>query len=179
MLFGWRRVHPYLHYASTCMVAFGTTLSAFWVVAANSWMQTPVAYHVDTTGQLVADGYWDVVFNPSTVARFSHMLLSCYITATFLILGISSYYLFMKKHLDTAKICVRFCITAGCILLPVQLWMGHHVGIVMHKYQPVKIAAMEGIWETQKGAPTLLFAIPEQNAEKNKWEIGIPKRLLT
>ena len=113
MLFGWRRVHPYLHYASTCMVAFGTTLSAFWVVAANSWMQTPVAYHVDTTGQLVADGYWDVVFNPSTVARFSHMLLSCYITATFLILGISSYYLFMKKHLIQQKFVYAFALLQG------------------------------------------------------------------
>lgn len=175
MLFGWRRVHPYLHYLSTCMVAFGTTLSAFWVLAANSWMQTPSAYRQLADRQLVADGWWDVIFNPSALSRFTHMLLSCYITATFLILGICCYYLFINKHTKTAKICVNFCIIAGCVLLPLQLMMGHHVGVVMHAHQPIKIAAMEGIWETQRGAPTILFAIPNQKTESNDYVLEIPK----
>ena len=175
MLFGWRRVHPYLHYLSTCLVAFGTTLSAFWVVAANSWMQTPSAYRWGEKGQLVADGWWDVIFNPSAVSRFTHMLLSCYITATFIILGVSSYYLFFKKHTQTSVICVNFCILAACVLMPTQLWMGHHVGTIVHKYQPIKIAAMEGIWNTQYGAPTILFAIPNQQEERNDYVLEIPK----
>ena len=175
MLFGWKRVHPTLHYLSTCMVAFGTTLSAFWVLAANSWMQTPYGYRFGPDGQLVADGWWDVIFNPSAISRFTHMLLSCYVTATFIILVISSYYLFMRKHKETATICANFCILAACVLMPTQLWMGHHVGVVVHKYQPIKIAAMEGIWNTQYGAPTILFAIPNQQAERNDYVIEIPK----
>ena len=175
LLFGWKRVHPALHYVSTCMVAFGTTLSAFWIMSANSWMQTPSAYRINQDGSFVSDSWLEVILNPSTLSRFPHMLLSCYITAVFLILGISSYYLFFKIHTKTAKICANFAIIAGCILMPIQLFMGHHVGVVMHKYQPIKIAAMEGIWETQKGAPTILFAIPNQKAEKNDYEIAIPK----
>lgn len=175
MLFGWRRVHPLLHYLATCMVAFGTTLSAFWVVSANSWMQTPFAYHRDALGQLVADGWWDVVFNPSALSRFTHMLLSCYITAAFIILGVSSFYLFTRQHQRFAQICANFSLLAACVLVPTQLMVGHHVGVVMHEYQPIKIAAMEGIWETQRGAPTILFALPNQAQEKNDYVLEIPK----
>lgn len=175
MLFGWRRVHPYLHYVATCMVAFGTTLSAFMIMAANSWMQTPHGYQINASGQFVADNWWGIIFSPSMLSRFFHMLLSCHITAVFLILGISSYYLLYGKHTKTAKICVNFCIITGCVLMPVQLFMGHHVGVVMHEYQPIKIAAMEGIWETQYGAPTILFAMPNQKMERNDYVLEIPK----
>lgn len=175
MLFGWRKVHPILHYLSTCMVAFGTTLSAFWIMSANSWMQTPSAYFIDQDGRFSAESWMGVIFSPSAMARFPHMLLSCYITAVFLILGVSSYYLFRKIHTKTATICVNFSIISACILLPIQLWVGHHVGVIMHEHQPIKVAAMEGIWETQRGAPTVLFALPNQQAEKNDYEIAIPK----
>ena len=175
MLFGWKKVNPILHYLSTCLVAFGTTLSAFWIMSANSWMQTPSAYQIDQSGHFTSNSWLGVIFNPSAMSRFPHMVLSCYITAIFIILGVSSYYLFCGVHTRSAKICVNFAIIAGCILLPTQLLVGHHVGVVMHRYQPIKIAAMEGIWNTQRGAATILFAIPNQKEEKNDYEIAIPK----
>lgn len=175
LIFGWQRVSPALHYLSTCMVAFGTTLSAFWIMSANSWMQTPSSYFINQNGTFNSNSWVGVILNPSTLSRFSHMILSCYVTALFLILGISSYYLFFKIHTKTASICTNFAIISACILLPLQIMIGHHVGVIMHEYQPMKIAAMEGIWDTQKGAPTILFAIPNQKEEKNNYAISIPK----
>ncbi len=175
MLFGWNKVDEYLHYLSTCMVAFGTTLSAFMVMSANSWMQIPVHYSITDNGQFVSTNWFGVFFGPMSMIRFVHMLVSCYLTGAFVILGVSAYYLYRQVHLEVATVCFNAALLAGCILSPMQLFIGHAVGEGIHHYQPLKTAAMEGIWETQKGAPALLFAIPDQANEKNYYEIGIPK----
>lgn len=175
MLFGWNKVDAVLHFVSTCMVAFGTTLSAFWIMSANSWMQTPVAYQLTPEGQFMTQDWLGVIFSPTAIPRFFHMIVSCYLTGCFVILGISAYYLLTKRHQAFAKTCFNTALMIACVLSPLQIFIGHTVGENVHHYQPLKTAAMEGIWETQRGAPALLFAWPDQKAEKNSLEIGIPK----
>ena len=175
MLFGWNKVDAILHFISTCMVAFGTTLSAFWVMSANSWMQVPVHYTITDSGQFISTNWLGVIFGPNSMIRFLHMLASCYLTGSFVILGVSAYYLYRNLHLEVASTCFNASLLAACILSPMQIIIGHSVGEGVHHHQPLKTAAMEGIWDTQKGAPALLFAIPDQNKEKNYFEIGIPK----
>lgn len=175
MLFGWQKVSATMHYLSTCIVAFGTTLSAFWIMSANSWMQVPSSYSVNAKGQFVTADWLGVIFSPNALARFSHMLLSCYLTATFIILAINAYYLYRGIHRDSASICFNIALCSACILGPTQLIVGHSVGKKVYQYQPIKTAAIEGIWETQAGAPALLFAWPDQKAEQNHWQLGIPK----
>lgn len=173
MLFGWKKVGEKLHYLSTCLVLIGVTLSAFWILSANSWMQTPAGVSFKN-GQFMTDDWLHVIFNPSVLPRFFHMLLAAYISALFVISGICAYYLLHEKHLQFAKKCLSFSVIALAILMPIQIFIGDSVGLAVHDYQPIKTAAMEGIWETQKGAPLLLFAIPDQHAKKNYWEIKIP-----
>jgi len=173
MIFGWERVSPRLHFISTLTVVFGVTLSAFWIMSANSWMQTP-------TGAILKDGifepqnWFEIIFNPLLVPRFLHMLLSAYITTAFAIAAVCAYYLLQGKHEAFSKTCLSFVITALVIFMPIQIGIGDWVGVNVHDYQPIKSAAMEGVWNTTKGAPLLLFAIPDQKAEKNHYEIGIP-----
>ena len=173
MLFGWDRVGKGLHFASTLLVALGTLISAFWIMSANSWMQTPLGY-----GQ-VGDAFevtnWlKVIFNPSALPRFWHMVLAAYITTGFVILSVSAYYLRRGSHIEFSKCCFSFCLWALLILTPLQIFIGDIVGVNVYRYQPLKTAAMEGIWQTQRGAPLLLFAIPNQAAQKNHYEIAIP-----
>ena len=175
MLFGWNKVDAILHFIATCMVAFGTTLSAFWIMSANSWMQTPVAYELTQEGQFMTQDWWGVIFSPPAIPRFFHMIMSCYLTGCFVILGISALYLLKKRHIAFATTGFNTVLVIACFLSPMQILIGHSVGENVHHYQPLKTAAMEGIWETQKGAPALLFAWPDQKAEKNFLELGIPK----
>lgn len=174
MLFGWRRVSKSLHFFATLMVGIGTTISAFWILSANSWMQTPFGYEI-INGRYEVANWWDVVFNPSFLPRMFHMLLASYVTTSFVIAAISSYYLLKKKHIEIAKTCLSFAMWSAFIVVPIQIFVGDMVGLDVHKYQPIKTAAIEGNWETQKGAPLLLFAIPSQKEQKNYYEIAIPK----
>ena len=175
MLFGWDKVSPGVHFISTLLVMLGTHLSAFWILSANSWMQTPTAYTINTNGQFITDSFWQVIFNPSFLPRFSHMLLSCYVSASMVIMGICSYYLYTKQHLVIARSNFKTVWVALLALIPLQMFLGHDVGRVMYEYQPMKIAAIEGIWHTGPGQPTLLFAWPNQAQERNDYSIGIPK----
>lgn len=174
MLFGWKRVPPGLHFIATLLVAVGTTISAFWIMSANSWMQTPSGYVIEQ-GKYVVDSWWQVVFNPSFIPRFIHMLLASYATTCVVIAAVASYFLLKKSHIDIAKICLSFAMWAALIILPVQIVMGDIVGLIVHEYQPLKTAAMEGNWDTQKGAPLILFAWPSQAQQKNEYAISIPK----
>lgn len=174
MLFGWNKVPPAIHFTATLLVALGTTVSAFWILAANSWMQTPDGYTL-IDGRYVVQNWWHVVFNPSFVPRLIHMVLSSYITACFVIAATASYYLLHRKSQDTAKISLSFAMWAALILVPLQVVVGDVVGLMIHHYQPLKTAAMEGVWNTEKGAPLLLFAWPSQAQQTNYYAIAIPK----
>lgn len=173
MLFGWNKVGPRLHYFATLLVVSGTNISAFWILAANSWMQTPAGFLAES-GKLVVHDWWHVIFNPSMIPRFFHMLIAAYISAGFVIAGISAYYLLKGVHKELAKTCFSFVMAALAILVPIQVIVGDSVGLVIHKYQPIKTAAMEGLWETKNGAPFLIFAVPDMKQQRNYWEIKIP-----
>ena len=174
MLFGWDRVSPRLHYAATLLVTLGTTVSAFWILSANSWMQTPAGFHVEA-GKYVVDNWWAVVFNPSAMPRFFHMLMASYLTTCFAVAGVSAWYLLKQRHLEMAKTCFSFALGAAIFLAPAQILLGDMVGLRVHEYQPLKTAAMEGNWQTQNGAPLILFAIPDSQHAKNHYEVSIPK----
>lgn len=173
MLFGWDRVGPRLHYLATILVVFGTTLSAYWIMSANTWMQHPVGSQY-INGVFKASDWMQIVFNPMTFPRFIHMLIASYISAGFVIVSVSAYYLLQNKFLDFARICFSFGWMALVVLAPLQIVMGDIAGEKVYENQPIKTAAMEGLWDTTSGAPILLFAIPDQAKQTNHFSIGIP-----
>lgn len=174
MIFGWERVGHKLHYLSTLLVTAGVSLSAFWILSANSWMQFP-AGATFINGQFIVTDWLKVIFNPLVWPRFLHMLLSAYITTGWVIAGISSYYLLRNRCTQLAEICLRAVLPALLVLIPVQVFLGDQAGLNILRYQPVKTAAIEANWQTQTGAPLILFAVPLQDQQRNAWEIGIPK----
>lgn len=173
MIFGWNRVGPKLHYCATLLVTLGVTLSAFWILAANSWMQTPDGISF-AMGRFEVISWWQVIFNHSTVPRFIHMLFAAYISTLFVIAGVSAYYLLRQRHIEFSKICFSFAFWALLILTLVQMFVGDAVGLIVHQYQPLKTAAMEAVWHTQQGAPFVVFAWPSMTAQANLYAITIP-----
>lgn len=174
MLFGWKRVPPLIHFTATLLVGVGTTISAFWIMSANSWMQTPNGYQWVEGKYLVSD-WWQIVFNPSFLVRMFHMLFASYTTTCFVIAGVGCYFLLKGKHLEVAKKSLSIALWAALFVVPAQIFIGDMVGLKIHQYQPLKTAAMEGVWETQKGAPLLLFAWPSQSTQENRAVLSIPK----
>tara|TARA_R110000824_G_scaffold118960_18_gene272550 strand:- start:80134 stop:81531 length:1398 start_codon:yes stop_codon:yes gene_type:complete len=176
MLFGWNKVGPRLHFMATCLVAFGTTLSAFWILSANSWMQTPQGAVIDPVlGSYIPQDWFAIIFNPSFPYRLAHMLTASFLTTAVFIAGVAGFYLLGKRHLDIARKSQSMALWAILVLAPLQIFIGDQHGLNVFEHQPTKVAAMEGNWETQAGAPLLLFAIPDSKAEENHLEIGIPK----
>lgn len=175
MLFGWGRVSRRMHFASTCIVAFGTALSAFWIISANSWMQTPAGFTIGEDGRFFATDWMKVIFNPSFPHRLVHMLLAAYVTTSLVIGGVGAYYIWQKKHQAEGRFLLKFATVAIAILAPLQIYAGDSHGLCVLKHQPVKIAAMEGLWETKAGIPLILFALPDQKNETNHYELGINK----
>src|SRR5262245_14451872 len=174
MLFGMNRVPGWVHMTSTVLVAVGTSLSAFWILALNSWMQTPVG-HAVIDGQLIAADWWKVIFNPSFPYRFTHMMLASAITAAFVVAGLSAWRL-IKAPSDAAALgTLRSGAMLAAVLTPLQAYVGDLHGLNTLEHQPAKIAAVEAIWKTEKGAPLLLFAIPNEKERRNDYAIGIPK----
>ncbi|HAT43048.1 MAG TPA: cytochrome ubiquinol oxidase subunit I [Rheinheimera sp.] len=174
MLFGWQRVSAKLHFFATCTVAVGTWISAFWIIAANSWMQTP-AGHAIVDGKFVVESWSAVIFNPSMPYRLSHMLLGTLITAGFVVLATCAWYLRRGLHVDFAKKGLSFCLWWLLALTPLQAFVGDLHGLNVKEHQPIKLAAMEGIWPARESqVPLLLFAIPDQKAEQNHAELAIP-----
>lgn len=174
MLFGRQRVGETVHTLATCLVAAGTTLSAFWILALNSWMQTPAGFTM-INGQAHASNWFEIIFNPSFPYRFSHMMLASGLTVAFLLAGLSAYRYLRKEYSADVIASLRTGIFLAAALIPIQILVGDAHGLNTLKYQPAKLAAMEGIWETQKGVPAILFAIPNLSTRSNDFEIAIPK----
>lgn len=175
MLFGWGRVGPRMHFASTCIVAIGTLISAFWILSANSWMHTPQGFEIGADGRLYPTNWLEIIFNPSFPYRYFHMITAAYLTTAFVIGGVGSLYLLQKRHLPQAKIMLTMAMLMAVFVAPFQIVMGDMHGLNTLKYQPVKVSAMEGIWENEKGAGLRVFAVPNPKEEKNDFEIVIPK----
>ena len=173
MLFGRGRVSEWVHTTATWLVALGTTASAFWILALNSWMHTPAGYEM-INGQAHVTSWFDVIFNPSFPYRMTHMLLASGLTVSFLLAGISAYR-WLKK--DTAKevmASLRAGVFVAAVLIPIQIFVGDLHGLNTLEHQPAKLAAMEGIWKTQNGVPAVLFALPDEKSQTNKFEVAIP-----
>ena len=178
MLFGFRRVPGWLHTMATFLVAFGTTASAFWILVLNSWMHTPAGFemiaNVNGLMQAHVTSWWDVVFNPSMPYRLIHMILASGLTASFLIAGLSAYRVLHKDRSDSVIKALKTSIILATILIPLQIYIGHEHGLNTKEYQPAKLAAMDGTWKTQTGAPLVLFAIPNEEHKRNDYAIEIP-----
>ncbi|AYN07653.1 cytochrome ubiquinol oxidase subunit I [Alteromonas sp. RKMC-009] len=173
MLFGMRKVPNWLHTFATFVVAAGTTLSAFWILSLNSWMQTPQGHEV-IDGVIYAKDWSAIIFNPSFPYRFAHMLLASGLTASFLIAGLSAYRLFRGDDKIAPKIALKTATYTAAVLIPLQIFAGDMHGLNTLEHQPQKVAAMEGVWHTEQGAPLLLFAVPDEETKTNYFEIGIP-----
>jgi cytochrome d ubiquinol oxidase subunit I len=174
MLFGHGKVSERVHLIATFLVAFGTTMSAFWILALNSWMHTPAGFEI-RDGEFFVTSWLQVVFNPSFPYRLVHTLLASGLTMAFLVAGVAAWQLLKcKANASTGK-SLRFGLTVGAVLIPLQILAGDFHGLNTLEHQPAKVAAMEGIWETQRGAPLLLFAVPDEEARTNHFEIGVPK----
>lgn len=178
MLFGRERVGPKLHCFATAMVALGTFMSAFWILSVNSWMQTPAGYAMNDVGQFVVADWWAVIFNPSFPYRLVHMLLAAYLTTAFVVGGVAAYHLLRNK-----SECVKGSATAvmfsmalwmAAIVAPIQIAAGDAHGLNTLEHQPRKIAAMEGHYETVKGAPLILFGIPNAKEKRMDYVVQIP-----
>ncbi len=175
LLFGRERVPRALHLLSAYAVAFGTLVSAFWILSANSWMQTPAGFDIQQ-GRFVAVDYWKVIFNPSFPYRFAHMVTACYLTTAFFVVGLSAWYLRRDRWTEHARTAMSMGLGLIAILAPAQLIIGDMHGLNTLEHQPVKVAAMEGHWEASRaGAPFVLFGVPDQAEERNHYEIAIPK----
>ena len=174
MLFGRGRVSEGVHTLATWLVALGTTASAFWILALNSWMHTPAGFEM-INGQAHVTSWFEVIFNPSFPYRMTHMLLASGLTGSFLLAGISAYRWLKNDRAKDVMAALRTGVMVAAVLIPVQIVVGDLHGLNTLKYQPAKLAAMEGIWETQKGVPAVLFAIPDQATQSNRYEIAIPK----
>jgi cytochrome d ubiquinol oxidase subunit I len=174
MFFGWNRVSPQLHFVATLLALAGVTISAFWIMSANSWMQAPAGVSYDN-GTFNVISWSEAIFNPMFLPRFFHMLIATYISTYMTIMAISAYYLLKNRFIGFAKTCFVSALWLLIVLIPLQFLIGDEVGLRVFENQPIKTAAIEGAWNTQQGAPLLLFAIPDQTQETNHFEIGIPK----
>jgi cytochrome d ubiquinol oxidase subunit I len=173
MLFGMNRVSNTVHTLATILVTVGTTLSAFWILALNSWMQTPAGFEM-IEGSAHVTSWWEVLFTPSAPYRLVHMLLASGLTASFLIAGLSAFRWLRGDHAPSVLATLKAGVYAAAILIPIQIYAGDLHGLNTLEHQPQKVAAMEGIWETERGAALRLFAIPDEEARANHYEISLP-----
>jgi cytochrome d ubiquinol oxidase subunit I len=174
MLFGRGRVSDRVHLLATLMVAAGTTLSAFWILSLNSWMQTPAGYKI-IDGVMHADSWWAIVFNPSFPYRLAHKLLASTLTAAFLIAGLSAWQLLRRTANAGTHRALHTAVVAAAVAIPLQILAGDMHGLNTLQHQPAKIAAIEGIWHTEKGAPLTLFGWPNEKEARTDYAIQVPK----
>ena len=173
LLFGRSRVPPWFYLFSTAMVALGTTLSAFWIMANNSWMQAPAGYALEN-GAFVPTDWLAIVFSPVLWVRFPHMLLAAYITGAFCVAATGAWYLLRGKFPAEAHVMLRMGLFLAAILVPVQIFFGHLTGDYVHDYQPAKFAAIEARWHDEQPAGEVLLAIPDTKTQSNLFELKIP-----
>jgi len=174
MLFGRSFVSERIHTLATFLVAAGTTTSAFWILSLNSWMQTPTGFEM-INGQAHVTNWLEVIFNPSFPYRFIHMLLASGLTVAFLVAGISAYRWLRQDQAKDVMPALRMGIFVAAAIIPVQILMGDLHGLNTLHHQPAKVAAMEGLWETTRGAPAVIIALPDASTQSNQFEIAIPK----
>ncbi|MCB1741404.1 MAG: cytochrome ubiquinol oxidase subunit I [Gammaproteobacteria bacterium] len=173
MLFGLNRVGPVLHFLATCMVGVGTLFSAFWILAANSWMHTPAGFVLEA-GRFLPRDWLEIIFNPSFPYRFVHMLLAAYLTTAFVVGGVAAWHLLRDRHNAGARIMLSMAMWMATLVAPLQLLVGDQHGLNTLQHQPAKIAALEGHFETRAGAPLILFGWPDMEAERTRAEVSIP-----
>jgi cytochrome bd ubiquinol oxidase subunit I len=179
MLFGWERVNPKIHYFATIMVAFGANLSTFWILIANSWMQSPAGGEM-VNGKFVVEDYFQAMFNPFVAKSVSHMFLATLETSLFLIGGISAWYILNRRHEAFFARSLKIAVAVAIAVAPLQIYVGHLSAEQVAQYQPTKLAAMEAKWENSPaGQPAAwsLLALPNNKTEQNDWEIAIPNGL--
>ncbi len=179
MLFGWERVNPKIHYFATIMVAFGANLSTFWILIANSWMQSPAGGEM-VSGKFVVDDYFQAMFNPFVAKSVSHMFFATLETSLFVIGGISAWYILSKRHEAFFARSLKIVLAVAIAVTPLQIYIGHLSAEQVAHYQPTKLAAMEAKWETSPAgqpAPWSVVALPNNKTEQNDWEISIPNGL--
>jgi cytochrome d ubiquinol oxidase subunit I len=174
MLFGMNRVPAWVHIGATLLVAVGTLFSAFWILALNSWMQTP-AGQVVSDGVLIAGDWLQVIFNPSFPYRMTHMLLASGLTASFVIAGLSAWRLLRAPADVSALRTLRTGVVIAAVIAPLQIFAGDQHGLNTLAHQPAKIAAMEALWHTERGAPLVLFAVPNEQTRRNDYAVEVPK----
>lgn len=173
LLFGRDKVPKGTHLFAALMVALGTFISSFWILVANSWMHTPAGVEFQD-GILHVRSWGEAIFNPSFPYRFAHMAVASFLTGAFVVAGVSAWYLIKQHQVEVNRRALSMCLWLILILAPAQAVIGDFHGLNTLEYQPVKVAAMEGNWETQSNVPLLLFALPDQAAQTNRFEIGVP-----
>ncbi|NIC06096.1 cytochrome ubiquinol oxidase subunit I [Billgrantia bachuensis] len=173
LLFGRGRVPQGVHLFAAIMVALGTFISTFWILAANSWMHTPAGVEL-VQGTFRVTSWTEAIFNPSFPFRLAHMAVASFITGGFVVAGVSAWYLLIGRDVEANRKALSMCLWMLLVLTPTQALVGDFHGLNTFEHQPVKLSAMEGNWETRRGAPFLLFALPDQEAQENRFEIGIP-----
>jgi len=174
MLFGIGKVSDRVHTLATVLVAVGTSLSAFWILVLNSWMQTPVGFEM-IEGRAHATDWSAILFNPSMPWRIAHMLIASGLTVAFLIAGLSAWRVLRGDTRPDARVALRTAVRLAAVLIPLQIVVGDFHGLNTLEHQPAKIAAMEGVWKTERGAPLLLFAWPDEEQQRNRFAVGIPR----
>jgi cytochrome d ubiquinol oxidase subunit I len=176
MLFGLERVGPRLHFVATLMVATGTLISAFWILSANSWMQTPAGYAVNAEGQFVPTDWLRVIFNPSFPYRLVHMVLAAYLTTALVVGAVGAYHLLHDPHLPAPRIMFSMAMWMATLVAPIQIFAGDQHGLNTLEHQPAKVMAMEGHYQSHKGgAPLILFGLPDQAAGRVDYAVQVPK----
>ncbi|WP_020594579.1 cytochrome ubiquinol oxidase subunit I [Kiloniella laminariae] len=175
MLFGKNKVGKKLHFFATMMVAIGTLFSAFWILSVNSWMQTPAGYGINEAGQFIPLDWFAAVFNPSFPYRLVHMVLAAYLTTAFVVGGVSAWHLLKDRHNEAGRIMFSMAMWMAVLVAPIQIVAGDFHGLNTLEHQPAKIAAMEGHFETRKGAPLILFGVPNMQDETVDYALEIPK----
>ena len=173
MLWGQSRVSPAVYRLSVWLVAGGTTLSLFWILVLNSWMHTPAGFEL-VDGKVVATDWLAIIFNPSMPYRTVHMLLASLLTAAFFVMGVSAYRLLQGHTGEDVRRSLKLGATMAALAMPLQILAGDAHGLNTHEHQPAKLAAMEGLWQTEKGVPMLLFAIPDEAQRTNHFEVPVP-----
>lgn len=179
MLFGMNKVGKGLHFFATLMVALGTLMSAFWILSVNSWMQTPAGYDINEAGQFVVANWFEVIFNPSFPYRLAHMVTAAFLSTAFLVGGVGAWHLFKARNQgernEVARLMFSMAMWMAALVAPIQLLIGDLHGLNTLEHQPAKVAAMEGNYQTQKGAPLYLFGMPNSETERVDYAIKIPK----